>query len=59
MGEMRNTYKILVGNPEGKTPCRRSRNRWQDNIRLDLRETGWEGVDQMHWLKIGTSGRFL
>jgi hypothetical protein len=34
--------------PEGKRPRDRPRNRWEDNIRMDLREIGWEGVDWMH-----------
>jgi hypothetical protein len=37
MGEMRNAYKILVGKPEGKRPLRRTRHRWENNIRMDLR----------------------
>jgi len=45
MGERRNAYKILGGNPEGKRLLRRHTRRWEDNIRLDLRETRWEGVD--------------
>jgi hypothetical protein len=35
---MRNAYKILVGKPEGKRPFVRTRHRWQDNIRKNLRE---------------------
>jgi hypothetical protein len=46
--EIRNAYKILVGKPEWKRPFRRPRHRWEDNIRMDLRETGWEGVDWIH-----------
>jgi hypothetical protein len=46
MGEMRNAYSILVGKPEGKRPLGRPRHRWED-IKMDLRETGWEGVDWM------------
>jgi hypothetical protein len=38
MGEMRNVYRILVGKPEGKRPLGRPRRRWEDNIRMDLRE---------------------
>jgi hypothetical protein len=38
----------LVGKPEGKRPLGRSRNRWYDNIRMYLREMGWEGVDWIH-----------
>jgi len=45
MGEMRNAYKILVRKPEGKRPHGRPRRRWEDNIRMDLKETGYEGVD--------------
>jgi hypothetical protein len=47
-GEMRNVYKILVGKPEGKRPFGRTRHRWVYNIRIDLREIGWEGVDWMY-----------
>jgi hypothetical protein len=36
MGAMRNAFKILVGNPEGKRPFRRHGHRWVDNIRIDL-----------------------
>jgi hypothetical protein len=45
MGEIRNAYKILVRKPEGKRTLRTPRHRWKDNIRMDLRETVWEGVD--------------
>jgi hypothetical protein len=43
--EQRNAYRILVGNPEGKRPLRRPRPRWVDNIKMDLREIGWDGMD--------------
>jgi hypothetical protein len=45
MGENRNAYRILVGMPKGKRPLRRPRRRWVDNIKMDLREIGWDGVD--------------
>jgi hypothetical protein len=45
MEEKRNAYMILVGKPEGKTPLERRRRRWVDNINIDLREIGWDGVD--------------
>jgi hypothetical protein len=48
IGEVRNAYKILVLKPEGKRPLVRTRHRWENNIRIDLREIGWEGVDQTH-----------
>jgi hypothetical protein len=38
MGEGRGVYRVSVGRPEGKTPLRRPRRRWQDNIKMDLRE---------------------
>jgi hypothetical protein len=45
MGEKRNAYRILVGMPEGKRPLGRPRRRWVDNIKMDLREIGWDGTD--------------
>jgi hypothetical protein len=45
MGKKRNAYKILVGNPEGKRPLGRPIRRWVDNIKMDLREIGWNVRD--------------
>jgi hypothetical protein len=45
MGQKRNAYRILVGKPEGKRPLGRSRHRWEDNIKMNLREIGWGGMD--------------
>jgi hypothetical protein len=45
MGEKRNAYRILVGKPEEKRPQGRPRRRWVDNIKTDLREIGWDGVN--------------
>jgi hypothetical protein len=45
MGEKRNTYRLLVGKPEGKRPLGRPRRRWVDNIRMDLGEVGWSDVN--------------
>jgi hypothetical protein len=45
MGATRNTYRILVGKPEEKRPLQRSRCRWVDNIKMELREIGWDGKD--------------
>jgi hypothetical protein len=44
---MRNAYNILVGKPEGKRSLGRTRRRWEDNIRMDRRDIGWEDVDWM------------
>jgi hypothetical protein len=41
----RNAYRILVGKPEGKRLLERPRRRWEDNIRMDVREIGWSGMD--------------
>jgi hypothetical protein len=38
-------YKLLVGKPEGERPLGRRRRRWRDNIKVDLIEMGWDGVD--------------
>jgi hypothetical protein len=45
MGAKRNAYRILVGKPDGKRPLGRSRRRWVDNIKMDLGEIGWDGMD--------------
>jgi hypothetical protein len=42
---IQNAYRILVGKPEGKRPLGRPRRRWVDNIKMDLREIGWDGMD--------------
>jgi hypothetical protein len=44
-GEKRSAYRILVGNAEEKGPLGRLRRRWVDNIKIYLREIGWDGVD--------------
>jgi hypothetical protein len=41
MGEERKVYKVLVGKPEVKRPLGRPKRRWEDGIRMDLREIGW------------------
>jgi hypothetical protein len=49
MGKERKLYKVLVGKPEGKRPLGRPRRRWEDGIRMDLRENGLGGVD---WIRL-------
>jgi hypothetical protein len=51
MGERRGAYRALVGKPEGK--------RWEDNIKMDLREVGWGAWTGSIWLRIGTGGELL
>jgi hypothetical protein len=48
MGEMRNAYTIFVGKPEGNSRLGRRMGRWEDNIRMDLREIGWGVVEWIH-----------
>jgi hypothetical protein len=48
-GEERKVYRVLVGKPEGKRPLERSRCRWEDGMRMDLREIGWGSVE---WIQL-------
>jgi hypothetical protein len=48
MGEMRNVYKISVRKHEGNRPHGRPRYGWEDNIRMNLSEIGWQRVDWIH-----------
>jgi len=48
MGEGRGVHRVLVGKPEGKRPLGRPRRRWEDNIKMDLREVGGSG----EWMKL-------
>jgi hypothetical protein len=45
MREKRNAYRILVGKPDGKRLLGRPRRRWVDNIKMELREIRWDGMD--------------
>jgi hypothetical protein len=56
---MRNAYKISIGKPEGKRPLGRLRSRWEDNIKMYLREIEWESVIGFIWFRIKCSGGFL
>jgi hypothetical protein len=49
MGERRGEYRVLVGKPEGRRPLGRPRRRWEDTIKMDLREVGWGGMD---WINL-------
>ncbi|KAJ4443786.1 hypothetical protein ANN_05564 [Periplaneta americana] len=52
MGESRNAYRVLVGRPEGKRPLWRPRCRWEDNIKMNLREVGYDGRDWINLAQI-------
>jgi hypothetical protein len=45
MGEGRGAYRVLVGRPDRRRPLGRPRRRWEGNIKLDLQEVGWGGMD--------------
>jgi hypothetical protein len=59
MGEGRNVYGVLVVKPEGKGPLGRPRHRWEDGIKMDLREIGWGGGgvwSGLTWHRVGFFG---
>jgi hypothetical protein len=60
MGERRGVYMVSVGRPEGKIPLGRPRRRWEDNIKMELRETVIDGAD---WIRLAqeieSNGEFL
>jgi hypothetical protein len=49
MGEGRGVYRVLVGRPEGKRPLGGPRRMWEDNIKMDFREIGFDGVN---WIRL-------
>jgi hypothetical protein len=49
MGEGRGAYRVLVGRPEGKRPLERTRRKWEDNIKMDLGEIGFDGAN---WIRM-------
>jgi hypothetical protein len=48
MGDRRGSYSILVGRSKGKRPLGRLRYRWEENIKMDLQEVGWGGMDWIY-----------
>jgi hypothetical protein len=53
MGTKRNAYRILMGKPEENSPLGRSRRTWVSSIKVDLRETEWDGMD---WIGLALDG---
>jgi hypothetical protein len=59
MGEGRNVYRVLVGKPEGKIPLERPRRRWEDGVKIDLREIGLGVWSRFTWLRLRIVGGLL
>jgi len=53
IGEARGVHRVLVGRPEGNRPLRRPRRRWEDSIKMDLREKGFDGAN---WIRLTQDG---
>jgi len=49
MGEGRGVYRVLVGRPDGKRPLGRPRCRWENSIKMDLREIG---INRQNWIQL-------
>ena len=59
MEQSRHAYRVLVGKPEGKRLLGRPRRRWEDNIKMDLREVVCDPGEWIILLKIGTNGELM
>jgi hypothetical protein len=53
MGESRRAHRVLVGKPEGRKQLGRRRYRWEDSIKMNLNEVGWETWIGVIWLRRG------
>jgi hypothetical protein len=55
MGKRRSVYRVLVGKPEGIRPLGKPRRRWKDDIKMDIQEIGYEGMDwiELAWDRTG------
>jgi hypothetical protein len=59
LGGEGNAYRILVGKPEGNRPLKRPRYKWVDNIKVDLREIGGDGMDWIYLAQVTDQWRAL
>jgi hypothetical protein len=59
MEERRGPCRVLVGKSEGRRPFGRPKPRWENNIKMDLREMGWGAWTGLIWLRIRTGGKLL
>jgi hypothetical protein len=57
MGKGRGVYRVLVGRPEGKRPLGRPRHRWENNIKLNLKEIGIDGANRIRFSQYGIRWR--
>ena len=55
----RGAYRVLMGKPKERKPLGRPKRRWEDNIKMNLREVGLEAWTESIWLRIGTGGGLL
>jgi hypothetical protein len=58
-GEKRDAHKILFAKSGGKRPLETQKCRWLDNIKMDLKEIAWHGIDGLIWFRRGTSGELF
>jgi len=59
MGDWRGAYKVLVGRPEDRRSCGKPRHRWEDDIKMDLEEVGWEAWTRLLQPRKGTGTEHL
>jgi hypothetical protein len=59
MGERRSAYRVLMGKPERKRSLGRPRSKWEDTIKMDLKQLGWGSWTESTWLRTETSGWLL
>jgi len=57
--ERRGTYRVMVGKPEGKRPLGKHKSRWEDNIKIDIKEVGQGAWIGLVWFIIETSSELL
>jgi len=58
-GDRRGVYRVLVGKPDGKTPLGKPRRRWEDNIKMDLEEVGFGGMEEIELVHVRDRWRAL
>ena len=59
MEDRRGAYMVLVGRPKRRRPLGRSKRRWEDNIKMDIKDVDWKSWPGLIWIRIGTGYRKL